>query len=143
MGNKRPYVLLGLVLALITVQLFRTWWRLRHIPGPFLAKFTNLQRVWWVKTKRADLIHKRLHEQYGEVVRMGPNMVSFSNPAAVPVVYPFGPGMQKVCSPSFFVPLRKETANSAPTICVERLVCNAPSLYKGWWCGGVDISPAG
>ena len=87
---------LGAVVTVITVQLVRTWWRLRHIPGPFLASLTNIQRVWWVKTKRAHLIHQQMHEKYGDVVRFGPNMVSISDPSVIPTVYPMRPGFPKV-----------------------------------------------
>ena len=68
--------LLLFVPLFVSLHLFRTYWRLRHIPGPFLSRITNLPRVSWVKTKHAQLIHRHLHEQYGEVVRTGPNMVT-------------------------------------------------------------------
>ncbi|KAI0892191.1 putative benzoate 4-monooxygenase cytochrome P450 [Annulohypoxylon nitens] len=87
-------LLLG-VCAILALQAFRTWWRLRHIPGPFFAKFTNLQRFLWVKTGRAHLIHEDLHRRYGEVVRIGPNMISISNPEAIPIIYPTRPGLPK------------------------------------------------
>ena len=87
---------LGAVLILTSLQLFRTWWRLRHIPGPILASITNFQRVWWVKTKRAHLIHQEMHEKYGEVIRIGPNTVIFSNPEIIPTVYVTKPGFIKV-----------------------------------------------
>lgn len=83
--------------GLITLQLYRTWWRLRQIPGPLPAKITNFQRMGWVGTKRAHLILQDMHEKYGDVVRIGPNMVSFSNPEAIPTVYPMRPGFPKVC----------------------------------------------
>jgi len=86
------------VLILATLHLFRTYWRLRHIPGPFLGRITNLQRVSWVKTKRAHLIHQQIHEQYGELVRTGPNMVMFNNPEAIPIVHIMRRGSPKVCS---------------------------------------------
>lgn len=83
-------------LGLLTLQLCRTWWRLRHIPGPFPACITNFQRMRWIGTKRAHLILQQMHENYGEVVRIGPNMVSFSNPEAITTVYPMRPGFPKV-----------------------------------------------
>lgn len=73
-----------------------TWWRLRHIPGPFFASTSNFQRVWWVKTGQAHLHHQRVHEKYGDVVRIGPNMVSISNPEAIPIIYPMRTGFPKV-----------------------------------------------
>ncbi len=92
--------LLGVVPLLIALQLFRTYWRLRHIPGPFWATFTNLQRVLWVKTKQAHLFHQHVHEQYGPVVRIGPNMVIFDDPDAIPIVHTMRRGFPKVsCLP--------------------------------------------
>jgi hypothetical protein len=92
-----PFVLVTLSLAIV-FQLGRTWWRLRHIPGPFPACITNFQRMSWIGTKRAHLILQDVHTKYGEVVRIGPNMVSFSNPEAIPTVYPTRAGFPKVCS---------------------------------------------
>lgn len=82
----------------VVAQLFRTYWRLKHIPGPFLAKITNLQRLSWVKSGRAHEIHQDLHDSHGDFVRFGPNMVSICDPAAIPTVYPMRPGFPKVCS---------------------------------------------
>lgn len=83
----------------ISLHLFRVWWFLRHIPGPFLASLTNLQRVWWVKTGQAHLYHQAAHAKYGNLVRIGPHMVSFSKPEAIATVYPIRPGFPKVCIP--------------------------------------------
>lgn len=96
-------LLLCVVLLLVSLQQLGTWWRLRHIPGPFLGSLTNIQRVWWVRTKRAHLIHQEIHEKYGEVVRTGPNMVMFSNPEAIPSVYTTKPGFIKV--PTYPLPV--------------------------------------
>jgi hypothetical protein len=98
LGSNIPLIPLGICLALSlgTFQLWRTWYRLRHIPGPFPACITNFQRVLWVKTKRAHLILQDVHEKYGEVVRIGPNMVTFSNPEAIPTVYTTRTGFPKV-----------------------------------------------
>ena len=89
--------LVASVAILLTVlQLWRTWWRLRHIPGPFPASITNFQRARWVTTKRAHLILQEMHERYGELVRIGPNTVAFSNPEAIPTVYTTRTGFPKV-----------------------------------------------
>ena len=97
--SSRPNALLAafaILLLASCLQLLRTYWRLRHIPGPFWAKITNFQRVYWVKTKKAHLIHQEMHEKYGEFVRFGPNMVSISDPSAIPTVYPMRAGFPKV-----------------------------------------------
>lgn len=93
----------ALVVILYIVQLyFISYWRLRHVPGPVLAKFTDLQRVWWVKSGRAHEYHRDMHAKYGPIVRFGPNMVSVSDPRVIPTIYPSRPGFPKVsdCSGS-------------------------------------------
>ncbi|KAL8741881.1 MAG: hypothetical protein Q9190_005560 [Brigantiaea leucoxantha] len=77
-------------------QISSSYWQLKDIPGPFWARFTNLQRVWWVRSKRAHEIHMSLHQEYGDCVRFGPNMVSVADPVAIPTIYPIRPGFPKV-----------------------------------------------
>ncbi|CAD6449404.1 7922718d-0402-41f7-a86e-2612013717c7 [Sclerotinia trifoliorum] len=60
---------------------------LRNVPGPFLAKFTNIWRLLDVYGGRAELTHQLLHKKYGEAVRIGPNTVSLSNPKLIPTLY--------------------------------------------------------
>ncbi|KAM6476000.1 cytochrome P450 CYP4/CYP19/CYP26 subfamily protein [Trichoderma sp. SZMC 28011] len=87
--------LFSTTIAVVFVHLFQTWWSLRHIPGPFLASLTNLQRVWWVRTGRAHLYHQAVHARYGDIVRIGPHMVSVSNPEAIQTIYPIRSGFPK------------------------------------------------
>ena len=75
---------------------FRSYLRLRHVPGPFIAAWTNLPRLSWVLSNRAHDIHIQLHRQYGKMVRFGPNMVSISDPAEISTIYGFNPIFQKV-----------------------------------------------
>ena len=90
-------IILVILSGNILYHILRTYWRLKNVPGPLLARFTNLPRVSWVMSRRAHDIHMSLHEQYGDYVRFGPNMVSISDPAAIPIVYPMRPGFPKVC----------------------------------------------
>jgi hypothetical protein len=91
-----PVVVLVSLLIAICSQAFRTYARLKHVPGPFWAKFTNWQRVLWVKSMRSHDIYQSIHEKYGEFVRIGPNAVSISDPAAIPEIYPMRAGFPKV-----------------------------------------------
>ena len=75
---------------------FRTYWRLRHIPGPFLAAWSNIPRVSWVMTGHAHLIHQSLHDTYGPLVRIGPETVSADDPESIPTIYTTKPGFVKV-----------------------------------------------
>lgn len=69
---------------------------LRKVPGPFLARITEL----WRTNKYAsgqwhqDILD--LHRQYGPVVRVSPNEVSFVDQAALEQVYGHSTGTKKV-----------------------------------------------
>ena len=86
----------SILLLYLCISLFRTYWKLRDVPGPLWAKFTDLQRMFWVRTMRAQEIHQEAHQKYGDCVRFGPNMVSIDDPAAIPILYPMRPGFPKV-----------------------------------------------
>lgn len=96
------YITITVVTCLLLASLYfvfhclQSYRRLAFIPGPFWARFTDLQRVAWVRSKRAHEYHAEQHEKYGDYVRFGPNMVSLSDPAAIPTVYPIRSGFPKV-----------------------------------------------
>lgn len=60
---------------------------LKDIPGPFLAKFTNLWRVYDYCHLISPETQKKLHAKHGAAVRLGPNLVSLNDPALIPVIY--------------------------------------------------------
>jgi hypothetical protein len=81
------------------------YWRLRNIPGPPIAAWTNLWLMWHLNSKdRFHNIKRRLHQRYGPVQRYGPNRyalvhcahprhfadiqnrVMFSDIAAIPII---------------------------------------------------------
>ncbi|EXJ74179.1 uncharacterized protein A1O5_02473 [Cladophialophora psammophila CBS 110553] len=82
-----PLVLLGVVVASLLKSILQ-YWGLRHIPGPFAAKFTNfwLARKFWNR-ENFEAIALDLDRQYGPVVRYGPNRVLFSDLSAIGVVF--------------------------------------------------------
>jgi hypothetical protein len=88
-------VLYGVYLVLSPVL---QYWRLRHIPGPPLAAWTNfwLMRQLNGKEKFYD-VRKRLHQNYGPFQRYGPNRVMFSDVSAVHSVLPTSNILPKVC----------------------------------------------
>ncbi|OAP63537.1 hypothetical protein AYL99_02764 [Fonsecaea erecta] len=81
-------VLVGLAVVSLLLKSVLQYWRLRHIPGPFAAKFSNfwLAGKFWNK-EYFDAIALALDRQYGPVVRYGPNRVLFSDLSAVGVVF--------------------------------------------------------
>lgn len=80
-----------LLLGLIIYQL--TWIYLRHrkVPGPLVAKFTDLWRLLVVWQRDSHDTYLALHKRYGDLVRIGPNCISISRPDMIPTVY----GIQK------------------------------------------------
>ena len=91
--------LLGGSLILILYHFLRNALQpgLVNVPGPFLAKFTDIWRLYkvWMWTFKEDI--PALHEKYNStLVRIGPNMVSCSDPAAVEMIYGFHTEFTKV-----------------------------------------------
>ncbi|KAL8788071.1 MAG: hypothetical protein Q9195_007485 [Heterodermia aff. obscurata] len=62
---------------------------LRGIPGPLFARISTFYRVWLLAGGDGPVQYHKLHKQYGEIVRTGPNHVSFSDPAMISVIYDF------------------------------------------------------
>lgn len=86
-------------IALLLLQLLRTRYNaLRHIPGPFLASFSNAWRVASVYRQRMHIDNVAAHERYGPVVRIGPHHVSVSSPEAFSIVHASRTAFPKVCS---------------------------------------------
>jgi len=72
---------------------------LNKYPGSSLAGFTD----WWrfyelVSTRKTEQTHIKLHEEHGDVVRLGPNVLSFADPKALKVIYGLNKGFTKVRS---------------------------------------------
>lgn len=60
---------------------------LQTIPGPFWSRFTNLWRFIDQHNATQPSTQRRLHEAYGPVVRIGPNLVSLNYPNLLKIVY--------------------------------------------------------
>ena len=65
--------------------------------GPFLASFTDLWRLLYAYLKVDQAPMLDVHEKYGDVVRLGPNMFSFAKPEAIKDIYGAGKAWDKVC----------------------------------------------
>ncbi|KAJ6439194.1 cytochrome P450 [Purpureocillium lavendulum] len=68
---------------------------LNEYPGPFLASLTDWWRFIDVWGRHPDITHVKLHEEYGDVVRLGPNTLSFADPAALKTIYGLSKGFVK------------------------------------------------
>lgn len=103
MSNSNLLDLIPYVLSLLLlVHLGSNYWRLRHIPGPILAKFSDLWRLYAVWHGDAEITYFKLHQQYGDVVRVGPNCASISKPDVIPSIYGIGKGFVKASARTAF-----------------------------------------
>ncbi|ROW10049.1 hypothetical protein VPNG_06518 [Cytospora leucostoma] len=73
-----------LCLPLATFILWHLWGHivspLKNYPGPLLARYTNLWRLYHTYRGSIHLVYQKLHEQYGHIVRVGPNVVDVDLP---------------------------------------------------------------
>jgi hypothetical protein len=76
--------------------------QLDHIPGPFLARYTNAWRcyqAWRYNHYRVDMNYQsKLIGVYGDVVRIGPKTVLVLDPEAINTVLGFKERLEKVQS---------------------------------------------
>lgn len=75
---------------------------LNKYPGPFVASFTDWWRFWDVYKRRPEVTHIKLHKKHGDVVRLGPNTLSFADPKALKTIY----GLNKGFTKSEFYPVQ-------------------------------------
>ena len=91
-----------LVLIVVTSTLnvlAAIWLRpgLRSVPGPFLAKFSDIWRYYDVAKGRSDITLYKLHQKHGDYVRLGPSAVSVNNVDVLKMIYGINSGYAKVC----------------------------------------------
>ena len=69
---------------------------LDNIPGPFIARFSNIWRL--ARKWRGDYLStiRSLHNQHGSIIRIGPNVVSIADPTAIDRIFGVKADLQKV-----------------------------------------------
>ncbi|KFX91860.1 hypothetical protein O988_07551 [Pseudogymnoascus sp. VKM F-3808] len=68
---------------------------LRELPGPVLARFTLLWKVWVHIKGDGHIVYQNIHKKYGPIVRTGPNSVSIGDAAMIPKIYLSGHSFPK------------------------------------------------
>ncbi|KAK2684150.1 Cytochrome P450, E-class, group I [Fusarium oxysporum f. sp. vasinfectum] len=74
---------------------------LKNIPGPILARVTDLWYVNRIRKGHFERDNILLHRKYGSIVRYGPKRYSFDHPEAAQVIYGIGKA-DKFAKSSFF-----------------------------------------
>ncbi|KAL4768233.1 hypothetical protein BDW60DRAFT_219845 [Aspergillus nidulans var. acristatus] len=108
LSNYALYILPFSILLYLAQQYFHNGLHRYH--GPILAKFTNLWRFLDVRGRRPELTHIALHRKYGDVVRLGPNTLSFASPSAIKIIY----GLNKGFTKSEFYPVQMTVSKGEP-----------------------------
>ncbi|KAJ5805081.1 hypothetical protein N7474_010968 [Penicillium riverlandense] len=77
-------LLAGLSIWYLTTYVFSP---LRRFPGPFLAGWTNLWRMFHVRQGKYQVVIHELHKKYGPVVRIAPNVLDLDIPELIKTIY--------------------------------------------------------
>ncbi|QSZ36171.1 hypothetical protein DSL72_007296 [Monilinia vaccinii-corymbosi] len=103
---------LSLFIVGIAIRLLRNRFNrgLHKYPGPTLASLTDWWRFYDVYKRRPEVTHQKLHAKHGDVVRLGPNYLSFADPKALKTIYGLNKGFVK----SAFYPVQQSVSNGHP-----------------------------
>ncbi|KAH8721567.1 benzoate 4-monooxygenase cytochrome P450 [Phaeosphaeriaceae sp. PMI808] len=82
------YAFLGFLLYLVGLVVYRVFFHpLAKYPGPFRYKLSGLPLLWQAYKGDRHIWHLKDHEQYGPVVRIAPNTLSFNTETALSTIY--------------------------------------------------------
>ncbi|KAH0162625.1 cytochrome P450, partial [Aureobasidium melanogenum] len=79
--------ILTLGYALSWIVYTRFFHPLKHIPGPFWASISRLWMVYRIRQGDMEVVQRRLHAQYGPLVRIAPDEVACADPDAIRQIY--------------------------------------------------------
>lgn len=102
LGSRPYYAVLGVLLVCLAISVIRSKAAgIDHIPGPFLARYTDALRAYlaFKHSGRETNLFMKLHAEYGDLVRVGPRTVSVLDPQAVSTIYNVKARLNKVCIP--------------------------------------------
>lgn len=92
------YTWLYLTTLLLVIHITSNYFNhgLNKYPGPLLASLTNWWRFFIVSGQKCQETHIELHNQHGNIVRLGPNCLSFADPQAAKTIYSMNNKLNKV-----------------------------------------------
>ena len=88
---------------------------LRQVPGPFFASILPFDRIRTAASGEQFRHHIKYHEQYGPLVRIGPNHVSIGDANLIPQIYGITSRFYKTMFYSLF-DARSKDNHSFPTV---------------------------
>ncbi|KAH7392006.1 pisatin demethylase [Phaeosphaeria sp. MPI-PUGE-AT-0046c] len=95
-----PLVTVSVIAAFLLNNKY--WKGLNKYPGHWAAGYSNWWRLWDVNKHNHHWTNIRLHRKHGDIVRLGPNTLSFADPKAIKAIY----GLNKGVTKSDFYPVQ-------------------------------------
>ncbi|KAK4231621.1 cytochrome P450 [Podospora fimiseda] len=62
------------------ISSIKSWYRLRNVPGPFLARFSYAWLAYRIIRGDVKRVFIKMHNKYGPIIRIGPNQVVTDDP---------------------------------------------------------------
>ncbi|TID17085.1 benzoate 4-monooxygenase [Venturia nashicola] len=106
-----PYTLLAIPILYYVLPYLRNW-SIRDVPGPLLAKFSNLWLLLQARQGKRYLSVDVAHKKHGKFVRIQPNHVSVADDAAITQIYGHGNGFLKADYYDAFVSIQRGLFNT-------------------------------
>ncbi|TDZ13988.1 Cytochrome P450 monooxygenase AKT7 [Colletotrichum spinosum] len=101
------------VLYVAGIVVYRLFFHpLAKYPGPFLAKITDGYQLYHAWKGDRHLDFHRLHNKYGQIVRFGPNSLSFNSSTSLKEIYGFRSNVRKAEFYNAFVHPAPNTHNA-------------------------------
>ncbi|ELR08254.1 hypothetical protein GMDG_03055 [Pseudogymnoascus destructans 20631-21] len=124
---------------------------LRELPGPVLARFTLLWKVWVHIKGDGHVVYQNIHKRYGPIVRTGPNSVSIGDAAMIPEIYLSGHLYLKALksavafkySLSSMLQLEPLFDKCMPLFVAEMDKCAGLAIDFGSWCSWYSFDLTG
>ncbi|KAJ5273687.1 Benzoate 4-monooxygenase [Penicillium angulare] len=110
-----PFLAGGLLLAYFLVPYLQRS-RLRDIPSPSFAAFSNLWLLLQARQGKRFLSVDAAHKKYGKLVRIAPKHVSVADDEAITAIYGHGNGFLKADFYDAFVSIRRGLFNTRDRI---------------------------
>lgn len=83
-SSGEVWIVAGAVaVAYYLISAFATWYRLRDVPGPFLASFSYLWLANVAKSGKQFWVYRDMYKKYGPLFRVGPNELSTDDPEVI------------------------------------------------------------
>ncbi|KAL9001858.1 MAG: hypothetical protein Q9188_005177 [Gyalolechia gomerana] len=111
LGAFSTYALLLLPVLFYILPFLRNR-SIRNVPGPFVARFSNLWLLYQARRGRRYQAVDAAHKKYGTLVRIQPDHVSVADSEAIPIIYSHTSGWTKSEYYDAFVSIRRGLFNT-------------------------------